>query len=155
MQNQNSQNSQFNFENKIQKVLLKTKRPIYREADIRHRFGQSLSGISHAIDLDNMCICIKTKWQQTQISNQEVMEFISNVNNLSSMIMKKCVGIFISNVDLSVVGQQQFDMENLKNQNHYTILSDSDYISLIKKIYYYFHSNGIWFYDGEDSMMVY
>ena len=145
----------FDFENKIQKVLLKTKRPVYRERDNKQRCGQSISGISHLIELDNVCICIKTRYQQTLISNHEVMEFINCVNNLSMILMKKCVGIIISNVDFSIVAQQQINMENLKNQNHYTIIFDSDFVQLMRKIYFYFHSNGVWFYDGEDSMMVY
>ena len=150
-----TQHRAFDFENKIQKVLLKTKRPVYREADITQKFGQSYSQISHLIELNDVCICMKTRYQQTLISNHEVMEFINCVNNLSMILMKRCIGIIISNVDFSIVAQQQVDMENLKNQNNYTIIFDSDFVQLMRKIYFYFHSNGVWFYDGEDSMMVY
>lgn len=150
-----TQQRQLDFENKIHKILLKTKRPVYRETDIRQRFGQTLSGISHAIDTNDFCICIKTRYQQTQISNYEVMEFITSVNNFSTNIMKRCIGIILSNIDFSVVAQQQIDMENSKNQNNFKLIFDNDFVQLMKKIYFYFHSNCVWFYDGEDSMMVY
>ena len=143
------------FENKIQKLLMKTKLNVFREIDIKQRFGQNISGIDHLIEFDNLCICIQDKFQQTPISNSQSGHFITCVNNIANILQKKCIGIFISNIDLSMVAQQQIMMENSKNQNEFLILFDNNYVELMKKIYYYFHSNKIWFYDGDDAMMIY
>jgi len=113
------------FENKIQKLLMKTKLNVFREIDIKQRFGQNISGIDHLIEFDNLCICIQDKFQQTPISNSQSGHFITCVNNIANILQKKCIGIFISNIDLSMVAQQQIMMENSKNQNEFLILFDN------------------------------
>lgn len=144
-----------NFEDKIHKFLCKTKKQIYREIDIRRRFGQNISAIDHLIELDNLYLCFQDKYQKTSITNAQVGHFITCVNNISDISMKKCIGIFISNNDLSSVSKQQIDFENNKNKNEYIIIYDDNYGNLIKKMLHYFYSNKLYFYDGEDCIMIY
>ena len=143
------------FENKIHKLLTKTNLNVLREIDIKQRFGQNISGIDHLIEFNNICLCFQDKFQKTSISNSHVGHFITCVNNISDILMKKCIGIFISNIDFSSISKQQIDLENSKNKNEFMIIFDNSYVELMRKIYFYFHSNGIWFYDGQDAMMIY
>ena len=143
------------FENKIHKLLLKTKLQVLREIDIKQKFGQNISGIDHFIEFYNFCLCFQDKYQKTSISNAQVGHFITCVNNISDILHKKCIGIFISNIDLSSVSKQQIELENNKQKNEFNIIFDNNYVELMRKILYYFYSNGIWMYDGEDCMMIY
>jgi hypothetical protein len=164
------------FENKIHKLLLKTKLPVLREMDIKHKFGQNISGIDHMIEFSNICLCFQDKHQKTSISNAQVGcefaskiapsvrhlsqtnsvgHFITCVNNVSDILQKKCIGIFISIIDFSNIAIQQIELENNKQKNEFNIIYDNNYVYLMKKILFYFYSNGIWMYDGEDCMMIY
>jgi len=114
------------FQNKIQKLLMKTRLTVFREIDIKQNFGQNISGIDHLIEFDNLCICIQDKFQQTNISETQTENFITCVNNLSNILKKKCIGIFISNVDLSITANQKIIIENNKNYNEFIILYPTD-----------------------------
>jgi len=143
------------FENKIHKLLSKTKLPVLREIDIKQKFGQNISGIDHMIEISNICLCFQDKHQKTSISNVQVGHFITCVNNISDILQKKCIGIFISNIDFSNIAIQEIEIENIKNKNEFNIIYDNKYVDLMKKILFYFYSIGIWMYDGEDCMMIY
>lgn len=143
------------FENKIHKLLLKTKLKVLREIDIKQKYGQNITGIDHMIEFNNICLCFQDKYQKTSISNSQVGHFITCVNNISDLLNKKCIGIFISNIDFSSISKQQIEVENNKQKNEFNIIFDNNYVQLIKKILNYFYSNGIWLYDGDDCMMIY
>jgi hypothetical protein len=143
------------FENKIHKLLSKTKLNVLREIDIKQKFGNNISGIDHFIEFTDMCLCFQDKNQKTSISNSQVGHFITCVNNISSILNKKCIGIFISNIDFSSVSKQQIDFENNKQKNEFIIIFDLNYVELMRKILFYLYSNNIWMYDGDDCMMIY
>ena len=107
------------------------------------------------IEFNNICLCFQDKYQKTSISNSQVGHFITCVNNISDLLNKKCIGIFISNIDFSSISKQQIEVENNKQKNEFNIIFDNNYVQLIKKILNYFYSNGIWLYDGDDCMMIY
>ena len=144
------------FEDKIHNFLSRTKRNVLREIDVKRRFGQSISGIDHFIEFDNICLCLQDKLLSKTITNSQVGHFITCVNNISAMTMKKCIGIFISNVDFSLVSKQQINLENSKNSNYFSIIFNSDFNQLKRDIMMYLYNNNIFMYDDSgDSMMIY
>jgi len=142
------------FENKIHIFLLQSKKQVLREIDVKKRFGQNISAIDHFIEFDNICLCFQDKFQKSAISNAQVGHFITCVNNISDIIQKKCVGIFVSNNDLSQISKQQILIENNKNKNIYHNFFDYNYDNLITQLLCYFYENKLYFYDGEDCMMI-
>ena len=142
------------FDNKIYKLLIKTKMNIIKNTDITQMFGQNLSKINYIINYDNICVCFYIVSDKNK-SNSEIEHFISNINIISNKIQKKCIGLIISNINIPDVMFQLIDYENNKNPNQFVILNDISYVELMKKILNYFYSLGIWMYDGEDCMMIY
>jgi hypothetical protein len=142
------------FENAIHNFLLQTKKMVLREIDVKRRFGYNITGIDHFIEFDNICLCFQNKYQKSTITNAQVGHFITCVNNISDIIHKKCIGIFISNNDLSLVSKQQIEFENNKYKNHYIIIYDSNYNNLIQKLLGYFYNNNLYFYNGDDCIML-
>ena len=142
------------FDNKIYKLLIKTKMNIIKNTDIAQMFGQNLSKINYIINYDNICVCFYIVSDKNK-SDSEIEHFISNINIISNTIQKKCIGLIISNINIPDVMFQLIDYENNKNPNQFVILNDISYVELMKKILNYFYSLGIWMYDGEDCMMIY
>lgn len=142
------------FNNKIYKLLIKTKKNIMKDTDISQIFGQNISKINYIINYDNISICIHIISDINKL-NSDLEQYISNVHNISYIIKKKCVGLIISNINIPDVIFQLIDYENNKNFNQFVLLNDISYVELMKKILNYFYSNGIWMYDGEDCIMIY
>ena len=142
------------FDNKIYKLLIKTKKNIIKNTDIAQMFGQNISKINYIMNYDNICVCFYIVSDKNK-SDSEIEHFISNINIISNTIQKKCIGLIISNINIPDVMFQLIDYENNKNPNQFVILNDISYVELMKKILNYFYSLGIWMYDGEDCMMIY
>ena len=70
------------------------------------------------------------------------------------LFKKKCVGIFVSNNDLSQISKQQILIENNKNKNIYHNFFDYNYDNLITQLLCYFYENKLYFYDGKDCVMI-
>ena len=156
------------FEDKIQKFLLKTKRVVLSSVDIKNRFGYNIN-INHLVELDNICLCFKdihkksytmtTTTNTTNTTNTlntyiDLQQFVTDVINITNIMQKICIGIIITNIDLSLNDKKYLEYENNKNINQYIIFYDDNYGQLIKKILHYFYSNNLYFYDGEDCVMI-
>ena len=80
------------FDNKIYKLLIKTKMNIIKNTDIAQMFGQNLSKINYIINYDNICVCFYIVSDKNK-SDSEIEHFISNINIISNTIQKKCIGL--------------------------------------------------------------
>jgi hypothetical protein len=143
-----------NFENDIHKFLSRTNKTVLRENDIKKKFGMHITAIDHLIELDNTCLCFQDKYQKFNISNSQISHFISCVNNLSMAMQKKCIGIYISNNDLSSISKQQVLTENMKNNNIFINFFDNNIDILYKKLLLYFYENNLYMYEGSDCIMI-
>jgi hypothetical protein len=143
------------FENAVHRQLLKTRRTVYRENDIMRSYGRHITAIDHMLDFDNCTICIQDKFQQSAISIDKTCHFIQNVNMLSHIINKKCIGIYLTRSLLSKPSQDAFNFENLKNLNEFVTIYGQTQGDLIKNLSKYFYQNGIYMYDSDgDTIML-
>jgi hypothetical protein len=93
---------------------------IIKNMDIAQMFWQNISKIYYIINYNNICVCFYIVSDKNK-SNSEIEHFISNINIVSNIIQKKCIGIIISNINIPDVMFQLIDYENTKNKNEFII----------------------------------
>ena len=143
------------FENVVHRQLLKTRQQVYREVDVIKKFGKHITAIDHMMDLPDVSICIQDKFQKNSISIDKTCHFIQNVNMVSHILNKKCVGIYLTKSLLSKPSQDAFLNENKKNQNAFIMIYGENQEILIKNLSKYFYQNGVYMYDSEgDCIMI-
>lgn len=142
------------FENIVHQQLLKTRHKVYREIDIMQKYGKHITAIDHMIDLSDVSICIQDKFQQNSISIDKTCHFIQNVNMLSHIQNKKCIGIYLTKSLLSKPSQDAFISENTKNQNEFIAIYGENPDILIKNLFTYFYHNGVYIYDSDGDCLM-
>ena len=137
------------FETTVHYFISQTKCIIMRENDIIKKYGVNNKGIDHLIYVNNYIICIQDKWMSSKPSLSCVHHFIKCVENISEIEKCKCIGIYLSNLPLTSVALQVFDIENWKNKNHYVSIYDENEEKLLKKLMKMFYKNKIWFFEQD------
>jgi len=144
------------FEDNIHNLLLQTKKSVYRERDIIQSFGKHITAIDHMIILDDYCLCIQDKYQQTTVSISQTNHFIKCVRDMSDILKKPCIGLYISRVGLSAPSNESFKSENQKlyNNNKFITLSATIQEEIIKKLTKYLYKKNIFLYDADDDLIM-
>ena len=123
------------FEDKIQKFLLKTKKMVLSNLDIKNRFGYNIN-INHFIELDNICLCFRDIYKKSQNlsthSSIDIQQFINDVTNITNIMQKRCIGIIISTSDIPYNEKYQLEQENNKPINQYITIYDNTYGQMLK-----------------------
>ena len=134
------------IDKKIHRILKQTKSEVYTEGDIRKVYHH-ISGIDHLIISNNLCIAINDKHLQQGFKKQinGINEFRNSVNNLSNLINKRIIGVYLSlNNNYSV-------FDNFSDENFITICN-SDRNKLILDLLNFLYSNSIYIYESEEDV---
>ena len=118
----NKQQNGFLFEDKIQlnldKLGFKVGLKIYREKDIRQKYGMHITAIDHMFYNNKILFCIQDKWLSNTVSNKEFNHFINCINTLiynnKEFTNKKIIALYVSNNGLSKYALEQLSFENNK-----------------------------------------
>lgn len=141
------------FENRVHFLLETTNNKILRENDIRNKYGKNITGIDHLIILSNFLICIQDKLEKKPVCVKDIHHFIHCTNDIRKIEDKKCIGIFLSKMELSGPSKEAFENEKKENRKYVSITgSDEDEIlNNLKKI---LHRSGIFFYESDGSCIM-
>ncbi len=140
------------FEDEVHELLTQTKLQVLRERDIVRKYGIHVKGIDHLIYTDSYIICIQDKTESTRIVLSSINHFITCVETISYKEKKRCVGIYLSKYGLTAPSIKSFSDINLRNNNLFYHLEDTDLEYLKHKLLELLYSNQIYIYDSEDCL---
>ena len=143
------------FEDRIHDVLKNTKLEVYREKDIRSKYSSHISGIDHLIINENYCIAIQDKHVKSKKpTNNDIHHFKTCVNDLSKIIKKKFIGIYLSILEPTSQAIKSFDFENKLNNNEFLFINNNDITKLIYNFISFLYSKNIYIYENDDVYML-
>ena len=150
------------FEDKMQVRLETTKLKIYREKDVKHRYGKHITAIDHLFYNDDILICIQDKWLSNKVSNSQFNHFVTCVNTIANDNKKNyklVLGLYVSNNGLSSCAIPQLDKENDKFDNYqsnvkfYDIFDENEKY-LLDKVLYFIHNYKFYAYDYQGDFIM-
>jgi hypothetical protein len=114
--------------------------------DIFVQYNIHLNYIDFILFNNNFIICIS--------ENNNINNFISEIDLISYQLQKKCVGIYLSMFKLTSLEEKLIIDENLKNINYYIYISGNDN-KLIKNLLRNLYFLNIYCYDNSgDCIMI-
>jgi hypothetical protein len=151
----NKQNEGKLFEERIHNILKNTKSELYREKDIRSKYSTHISGIDHLLINDNYCIAIQDKHVRSKKpTNNDIHHFKTCVNDLSKIIKKKIIGIYLSIMEPTSPAIKSFEFENKTNNNQFIFINNKDIDKLIYEFISFLYDKNIYIYDEDDLYML-
>ena len=135
-------------------VLKKTKYEILSEKEIKCKYGHNNSAIDHFIELDDFCLCIQDKYEQTCPHIQKINHFIACVTNVSQICKKRCISIYLSRLPLTGPSNLAFINQNTNTMNKYYSINNNDKEELIKNLILFLYEIGIYRYEEDDSCIM-
>jgi len=150
----NYQKDGYDFENRINSILLLTKKQVLREKDIKQYYGIDITAVDHLIFTDNYIYCFQDKWRNSKPPSPDIIHFIKNVNDISKIENKKCIGVYISKMDLSKPSQTAIDRENSNNNNYFVSICDNLQNNIFYKLEKFLYNNKLWLYDTNDDCIM-
>jgi hypothetical protein len=134
-----------NLLNNIWNIIYSTKLQfIYKNTFVQNNIY--LTHIDFILFKDNFVICISR--------NNNINNFIREIDLISYQLQKKCVGIYLSMFKLTTIEENIFINENLKNINYYIYISGNDN-KLIKNLLRNLYFLNIYCYDNSgDCIMI-
>jgi hypothetical protein len=114
--------------------------------DIFVQYNIHLNYIDFILFNDNFILCIS--------QNNNINNFISEIDLISYQLQKKCVGIYLSMFKLTSLEEKLLIDENLKNINHYIYISGNDnklIKNLLRNLYFL---NIYCYYNSGDCIMI-
>jgi hypothetical protein len=144
----------YKFEDLVHELISQTSYPVLREKEIINTYGILSYGIDHLINLPEYIVCIQDKWRDTKTQLSDINHFIKSCDKVHEAENKKCVGIYLTKIEITKGALEAFEYENYKQKNFYLSLFDSDMNQLLKKLSYLMYSNQIYFIDPDGSTIM-
>jgi hypothetical protein len=148
------------FEYSIYQLLKKTKKTVFNNNRIKKQFGENIK-INHMLSTDTVLICFYDRWINSPlaISTTDFSYFIACVDEVARQNNMYAVGIHVSNRSLSFEDGQLLNIANQKHENQLSNTSfysiyDMDEHTLLNKIYYFLHTNGVHMYDEDGDCIM-
>lgn len=138
------------FEKNIQSILESTKYEVLNETNVRSKYGNHNSCIDHLIITNNYIIAFQDKWTTKKPGISNINHFIQCVNNISQILNKKCLAIYLSKQCITKVSQISFDLQNEKKKNYFICISDENFNILYNKLMKFLYSYEIYYYDDDN-----
>ena len=145
-----------NFEDRIHDLISQTKYDVYREKDIRSKYGTNISGIDHLIIGDEVCIAIQDKFVKSKKPCiVDINHFKSCTSDLSKIINKKILGLYVSLLKPTSPASKSFEIENKFTNNYFIFINDEDENKLINKLITTLYEYKVYLYDEDlDLQMI-
>lgn len=145
-----------NFETYINQLLKNhTKCKVYTETEIRSKH-KHITAVDHLIETDDLLIAIQDKYVRSRKpSIVDINSFIVCCSHLSKIFKKKCIGVYVSLLELTNIAGIGFRKASTK-MNIYMSLSDKSPLELLKKLVSFLYENDIYLYedDRDDVYMI-
>ena len=149
----NKQNEGRLFEDRIHYILKNTKLELYREKDIRSKYSSHISGIDHLLIEENYCIAIQDKHVRSKKpTNNDIHHFKTCVNDLSRIIKKKIIGIYLSIMEPTGPAIKSFEFENKINNNEFLFINNKNIDILIYNFISFLYEKNIYIYENDDDI---
>ena len=143
------------FEDRIHNILTLTKLKIYREKDIRSNYASHISGIDHLIMNDDICIALQDKYVKSKKpTNVDIHHFKTSVTDLSKILKRKVIGVYLSLLSPTQPAINSFDFENKNSKNNFLFINDPDEEILINNFIDFLYENKVYIYDEEDNIFM-
>jgi hypothetical protein len=143
------------FEDRIHDILKNTKLEIYREKEIRSKYSSHISCIDHLLINEKYCIAIQDKHVRSKKpSNTDIHHFKTCVNDLSRIIKKKIIGVYLSILEPTCHAAKSFNFENKLNNNEFIFINNKDINVLVYNFIYFLYSKNIYIYEDDDIYML-
>ena len=142
------------FEDRIHNILILTKLKIYREKDIRSNYSSHISGIDHLLMNNDICIALQDKYVKSKKpSNVDIHHFKTSVNDLSKILKRKIIGVYLSLLSPTQPALNSFNFENKHSNNNFLFINDDDEEVLVNKFINFLYENNIYIYDEDNIFM--
>ena len=143
------------FEDRIHNILTFTKLKIYREKDIRSNYASHISGIDHLIMNDDICIALQDKYVKSKKpTNVDIHHFKTSVTDLSKILKRKVIGVYLSLLSPTQPATDSFNFENKNSKNEFLFINDQDEELLINKFISFLYENNVYIYDDDNIFMI-
>ena len=146
----NNQNEGRQFEDYIHKIICKTKMSVLREKEIRAFYSSHISAVDHLLINREYCIAIQDKYvSSSKPSNVDINHFKSCVNDLSIILNRRCIGIYLSLLEPTIHASRSLEFENYHSNNYFIFINNPDVQKLIMTFL-----QCLYLYDNEDVYMI-
>jgi len=146
-----------NFENRIHELLKLTKENILREKDVK-KHSVHITGIDHLIELDNLNnfnIAIQDKCVHShKPTNTDIHHFKTCVNDLSKILKKKIIGIYLSILEPTAPAQKSIEYENTLKNNEFVFIHNKNKGKLVFELLQFLYEKNIYLYEDNDIIML-
>lgn len=143
------------FEDRIHSIICKTKSSVLREKHIRAFYSSHISAIDHLLINGDYCIAIQDKHViSSKPSNVDINHFKSCVNDLSIILNRRCIGIYLSLLEPTIHAMRSIEFENKHNNNYFIFINNINAEKLIMDFLHCLYVNKIYVYDDEDTYML-
>ena len=137
------------IKDKIKKILLSTKSDIILEDQIKNNYN--LTSINYLLLIDDYYIAIQNMSSNKPNLN-DVNQFINNIQQLSNILQKPIIGIYLSYSDLTHNAKNAFNNINKSKINIKCVsIYDNNQDNLINKLIKYLYTHKIYIYYNDDS----
>ena len=142
------------FEERIHNILILTKLKIYKEKEIKSNYASYISGIDHLIMNDDICIALQDKYVRSKKpSNVDIHHFKTCVNDLSKILKRKVIGVYLSLLQPTEPAIKSFEFENKNGNNKFLFINNNDEEKLVNKFIDFLYENKIYIYEDDDIFM--
>lgn len=136
------------FEDQIDEIIYKTKLQFLKEKQIKSLYSSHISYIDHLIITKEYFIAVKSKQLINRPSSIDINNFRICINDLSKILNKKIVGIFLTLSEPTSDAIESFKFEN----NKILIFYNLDSKKLINEFLRCLYSNDIYIYNENNDV---
>lgn len=137
-----------NLIDELKSLLIKTNYDIYGHEQINLLDPQLLNYVDLIFETDKYFIYFKDFWTWNNINSQILNEYLCVLNKINFNSIKKHILFLITK-------QNNFNFSNIfLNQKNIYIIQEKSKLKLIKEISELLYSNGIYFYEQDDSVIM-
>lgn len=145
----------FSLHNGIQinDILQKTNLDFLGSSEIKKSYGSSNLDIDYLINVNDMILCIKEKYDRVTPYLSNIKDFITSVNSISNKTNKECIGIYVSCMPLANESKKILETQNSISNSFYSI-NDLNRHILLQKLINILYANNIFMYNEDDSCIM-
>ena len=143
------------FEEHIHSIISKTKNTtILQEKNIRSKYSTHISGIDHLIISDELIVAIQDKFVKSRKpTNTDIHHFKTCVNDLSKILNKKIVAVYLSLLEPTKPAAESFKFENSNGNNYFLFINNNNENTLILSFIDFLYEHTLFLYDNDDTYM--
>ena len=138
------------FEESINSYLHRTKFYVLSNKDIKKKYGIDTTSIDYLIETMSINICIKYDNSNPCIS--KINHFIQCVTNVNTRSKRKCIGIYLSKIQLSKNSLEA--LTNNNSSNKFFRINNFNEKSIIYELIELLYSYEIFLYEEDGSCIM-